>query len=211
MTKLLSTNESIRVINQALAAGNQLRLHQNGFIQLDMMDGVSRLHIWADDMLKAQDPRTPIHNHRFCFESQVILGQLTHVEYEWLNEETHMNNIQNNDPVCELFTGAGDYEHLVSTGQMGTVHMTGQFQLPAGRMYSFSHGFYHDSWGHGLTATIMTKTEVDCIPFATVVVPLGEGGPDNNFRRDQYPQSDMMEYVARVLEALHELDNRRHV
>lgn len=203
---ILTPGESTVLINLALMAGNQPRLHQNGFVQLDLLDGNSRLHIWSDHMLKAQDPRTPIHNHRFSFSSQVILGQLTHVEYEWVNERSRMNEILDSDIVCELFTGAGDYEHLVPTGQMGTYHETGRFQLPAGMRYTFEHSRYHDSWGHGLTATIMTKMEVDKIPFATVVVPLGEGGPDNEFRRDQYSQDELMPFVRDVLAGLQALN-----
>lgn len=206
--QLLSASEIIACINSALSAGNQIRMHQNGFLQLDLLDGKSRLHIWSEELPKAQDPRTPIHNHRFCFDSKVILGKLTHVKYEYVPAI----QAKNGEGVCQLFTGAGDYEHLVLVKDTeGAVREKVRFDFSAGELYSFGHGLYHDTWGNGLTATIMTKTVTDCIPFATVVVPLGEGGPDNTFRRDQYKQRELMPFVLDVIDTLWELDNRRHV
>lgn len=187
-------------IERALAAGNQLRLHQNGFIQLDLPDEKSRLHVWSEELPKAQDPRTPIHNHRFCFKSKIIVGELTHQEYIWVPAE----RARDGDVVCRLYTGSGDYQNLVLAPEPyeGAVWEGGTFIYQVGDEYHFQHGAYHDSWGKGLTATIMTKTETDCIPYATVVVPLGEGGPDNDFRRDQYPQEVLMPFVAGVLAEL---------
>lgn len=215
---ILSASGSIVCIKLALNAGNQVRMHQNGFLQLDLLDGMSRLHIWSEELPKAQDPRTPIHNHTFDFNSQIILGKLTHVEYDWIEiieEQDGLEQlpvgINNDDPVCYLYTGSGDYQNLVPVGVEGTVHETGRFDFGVDDVYSFQHERYHDSWGNGLTATIMTKTALNQIPRATVVVPLGEGGPDNSFRRDQYPQELLMPFVQGVLAGLMDLDGRRHV
>lgn len=202
-------NWIVQQIERALAEGNRLRLHQNGFIQLDLL-GLenSRLHIWSQGMPKAQDPRTPIHNHTFCFKSTIIVGELTNVEYNWVDADRAVNG----DPVCHLYTGSGDYEELVVVPESeGTFYEFNKHTYKPGYTYHFPHGAYHDSWGNGLTATIMTKTNIGCISQATVVVPLGEGGPDNSFRRDQYPQEELMPFVLDVLSGLHELDNRRHV
>lgn len=208
---MISNQEAILLINLALGAGKQLRLHQNGFIQLDLLADNFRLHIWSPNMPKAQDPRTPIHNHTFDFSSQVLVGELVHQEYEWIPERSRIGEIVDQDIICELFTGAGDYEHLVPTGVMGTYHEGERLVIQPGYTYAFQHGKYHDSWADKLTATIMHKTAVHQIAMATVVVPLAEGGPDNDFRRDQYPQETLMPFVARVIGSLQDLENRRHV
>lgn len=188
------------LIEAALAEDNKLRLHQNGFIQLDLLDD-TRLHIWDENIPVAQSPRSPIHNHTFSFYSQVLTGELTHVEYDWINLKDIKPALKTDMVYC-LYTGSGDYQNLVSTQIWGTARESSRLVIPAGEAYRFKYGLYHDSFGKGLTATIMTKTEVNRIPFATVVCEPAIGAPDNSFRRDKYPQHVLMPFVKAVLEKI---------
>lgn len=191
------------MIAGALREGNQLRLHQNGFIQLDLLDGKSRLHIWDKEIPPAQNPRSPVHNHRFCFSSYILCGELINQHYTWHStEEMYSLPIKDNDPYCELYTGSGDYQNLVPLGIAGTVREGRGVSYTAGERYFFPHGAYHDNFFHGLTATIMTKEHENCIPLASVVVEPGTGAPDNAFRRDKYSQQELIPFVEQVLERL---------
>lgn len=190
------------LIEASLAEGNKLRLHQNGFIQLDLIPN-TRLHIWDENIPVAQSPRSPIHNHTFSFYSQVLTGELTHIEYEWIGiEQVYTKPIRDEDIVQGLYFGSGDYENLIFTGIWGTSRETSRLIIPAGEAYTFKYGLYHDSLGKGLTATIMTKTDMNRIPFATVVCEPAIGAPDNTFRRDKYPQHVLMPFIEAVLKKL---------
>lgn len=200
---MISNDKAIVLIERALSAGNKLRLHQNGFIQLDMVrvdqtDPEMRLHIWDKDIPPAQNPRSPIHNHTFSFRSEILCGELTHIEFEWIPAI----KAKEEELVVGLYKGSGDYEHLEFTGEWGAVRETGRHYYDPGTEYTFDFGKYHDSLGKGFTATMMTKTLYHQIPYATVVCQPSIGAPDNTFRRDKYPQSALMPFVEALLERL---------
>lgn len=166
-------------------------LHPNGFIQQELAGGL-RLHVWHPDIPQAQVRRSPIHDHTFMFESEVVLGELTH--------ETFYVNDARIDATHEVY--AVQRVLLVPTTITVRADSSGKQVFKAGRIYNFGGpGNYHDSRGSGLTATIMTKRQIGLAPFSTVLVPIGQE-PDNDFRRDQYPPEALRPFVAMVLEQL---------
>ena len=62
------------------AHGENIRVHGNGFLQLDLPDDC-RLHIFAHPALPSQRQSTHIHDRRFGFGSKVLRGRLVNVCY----------------------------------------------------------------------------------------------------------------------------------
>jgi len=56
------------------------RFHGNGFIQV-YLNELTRLHIWSQDLPATRVQNARIHDHRFTFISQVLLGALIDVRY----------------------------------------------------------------------------------------------------------------------------------
>ena len=66
-------------VKSRLSVGNP-RQHGNGFFQLDLYNEY-RLHVWDPAYPLPQKVATPIHDHRFAFESLVLYGTQKHVTY----------------------------------------------------------------------------------------------------------------------------------
>lgn len=148
--------------------------HENGFIELPLGGGASRLHVWPDVPLIKQKTDNPIHDHRFDFESVVLTGWLEHCVYR-LRDHTGRR-----PPTHRV--------HVVERGRLRPIEQRVSFsittvvELPEGASYSFAAREFHTSYGTGLTATIMTKTAV-YDGTSRVLCPLGQV-PDNDFDRE---------------------------
>lgn len=165
-------------------------LHPNGFIQHDLSPGV-RLHIWSPDLPQAQKVYTPIHDHAFWFESQVMIGKLVHKRYKLmpLPGATH-----------RVYAVEGAL--LVPTDEVGFAYLTKVDTLLAGETYEFGGpGKYHVTEGEGLTVTVMRKTHSASFSTPRVLVPKHQE-PDNDFRRDQYDEALLKSWVRPVLRYL---------
>ena len=171
-----------------------LSLHPNGFIQYDLPYG-KRLHIWHPDLPLAQEVYTPIHDHTFSFHSRIVLGRLTHVEYEFERDVS-------GDYLLHGAVRDGDLDtKLVPMGMVGHMTAIRQLTLSVGYEYTFRYGRFHTSEGSRLTATIMEKTSTNDTPFPRIAVPVGTP-PDNNFRRQEVDIALLQQYVDRVLEEI---------
>lgn len=175
-----------------------LQLHPNGFLQFDLPDG-KRLHIWDPDLPKSQDPQTPIHDHTFTFESEVVLGTLAHETYQAAAER-----FGNSEGMTHRVWAVNDDGLLIPTARTVVLQVAPLTLIGTGSTYTFGGpGNYHDTHGlrDTLTATIMRKVTTGLAPNPEVVVPLGVE-PDNAFRRDQYPDTQLWPFVDRVLSLL---------
>ncbi len=155
------------------------RLHGNGFIQLDLAHD-QRFHVWSPD-LPRQSVSTQIHDHRFSFSSEVVLGLLSHTVYEvnYGVNETHSiytAKKRNKDDTVLVKADMDCWPRIVS-----------EVKLAAGSTYTFSWGTFHESGADRLTATIMTKTIVFHSHTPRVLVPK-DSEPDNEF--DRYAQDE---------------------
>lgn len=168
-------------------------MHPNGFIQYPLNDG-ARLHIWSPLLPEAQKVKTPIHDHTFDFMSIIIMGKLEHITYC----ETAHKLAFGDDAVLDtthLLWGAADV--LQPTASAVGLEEADHLFLASGSRYTLQAGKFHESRGHGLTATIMTKTALFATPWAYVAIPHGVE-PDNTFRRDQYSHDYLFEFVQRL-------------
>lgn len=167
------------------------RLHPNGFIQYDLPDDRGRLHIWHPDLPVAQIVHTPIHDHTFDFESQVIFGSLTHTPFTF--DQRPDGDYRLYRAVVEF----GEDTRLEPTTRVGNMVSGGAIDFFKGDRYSFFAGRFHTSTAQVLTATIMQKTATGVFPQPYIAVPVSVN-PDNNFRRYQYGVEELWEYVEQV-------------
>lgn len=176
-------------------AGN-IRVHPNGFIQLDLMptdatwhashkEGHSganlRLHIWNPPAhpLPRQDTVNEVHDHVFDMLSHVIVGELTQRLYCFViglepKEWTH-------ELYRAVYTKSRD-SRLEPTGFSGKLDVWEEFSILAGEEYEQPAFTLHDSDPEdNCVVTVMEKTEIHN-GMAHVVCPIGVE-PDNSFDR----------------------------
>jgi hypothetical protein len=182
-------------INELLLAGEEPRVHGNGFIQLDLPDG-SRLHVW-DDAVPRQEVSSSIHDHAFGFNSTVICGKLVNIEYIL---HYHLNGFY---AICTPQRREGTEDtKLMPTGQRANLTVLRMDTYTKGQSYHFEPLVFHDTQHDGLTATIMRKTErLQVEP--RVLVPFGTE-PDNEFDRDSFDPGILWPIIDRALEASNE-------
>lgn len=178
-----------------------IRVHGNGFIQMDLIGGM-RLHVWHPDIPRQKVP-TPIHNHRFSFTSRVVAGVIYHQEYS-------------------VYALAPGYHHQPSevyhryTYDVGTPKVSalrradtktfGLLQGPskdlrAGETYYFKAGAYHTTEptvNGGISATIMWKTGTDEEVEPSVMCQ-SDKEPDNEFLKFTHNEPWLIDLVKDVL------------
>src|SRR5882762_4267748 len=130
---------------------NRPYTHQNGFIQLSINDNV-RFHVWhGPDLREAlgvqkQKTNSPIHDHRFDFESEILCGALTHIEYRTIEH-----------PEGEYVIHATDGGKLVSLNVRVRATAYIETTYKRGDEYQFGARRFHESKATTLTATLMRK------------------------------------------------------
>lgn len=173
-------------------------VHENGFIQLPL-DPVTRLHVWPDGPVQRQKTNSPIHDHRFAFESYVLKGMLEHVEYEWWQDTVQPTHrlfqvVQRVDAEGRMGWGV-----LTATDETGFLKVHGRVKLPAGGAYTFGSRRFHASIGDGLTATVMIKRKNYPEYTPRVLAPLGQM-PDNDFNREEANDPELLwGYIERAI------------
>jgi hypothetical protein len=170
----MTIGEVLAIIQAKVAARSGAPVvHENGFIQLPLSDRI-RLHVWPDGPIVKQATDSPIHDHRFAFESYVLRGMLTHIEYEWWQDQTK--------PTHRLHVVKPPKPGLTPTDETGFLKIHSQYRLGADSAYTFGARRFHQSIGHGLTATVMVKTKNYPEYDPRVLCPIGQV-PDNDFNR----------------------------
>lgn len=198
------------------SGGGNIRVHPNGFIQLDLEpveeswhkshkrghSGASRrLHIWNPPGIELPHQKTvnEIHDHVFDMRSTLIRGRLIQKLYWFVigaaEEATH-----------ELYRAVyakNSDSRLEATGILGVIKLAQAYPIFADDGYT---GFYnqqaftfHDSDpGNGLVVTVMEKTKIHD-GDASVLCPI-ETPPDNSFdRASAAPTEELWEAVFRSL------------
>ncbi len=173
------------------------RLHGNGFIQVDL-DETTRFHVW-DLSLPRQKVSTQIHDHRFDFESHVLLGTLNHDVYTvYTVLDPHLPQ-HYRVHVAEVREGPDTM--LTPTSSTVSVVHTDHLELAAGSFYTFPKYKFHESGADQLTATMMSKLHVDPTHNPRVLVPLGEK-PDNDFNRYGFQESELWDMVENAVDLI---------
>lgn len=182
------------------------RVHENGFIQLDLDPGYKwspdlkchpaavRLHVWPDGPIRHQRTSSPIHDHRFGFESTVICGVLHNVCYEFLWGGESGGSVTH-----QVY--AAREGKLWPTEICGTPRELYHQVVSAGGRYHARPGELHESRAEGLTATVMVRTELSRLYVPRVLCPVGEP-PDNGFDRESAEEPEVLwGYIGRALAA----------
>jgi len=170
-----------------------IRYHGNGFIQV-VLNPVTRMHIYSPHFLE-DFPRVDnarIHDHKFTFTSQILLGRLINRTYNvWAPGGPHgyyrVDETQKDEP-------------LVRICDCGLVDRSIEV-YSAGESYDFGGPRnFHDAFAEELTVTVMTKTKVD-LDHQARVVSINDVTPDNAFG-SQPDYNDMRREVQRVMRIL---------
>lgn len=171
-------NEALTLVEESIHSGNLPRVHPNGFIQLDLDDeGKRRLHVWRND-LPRQKVYTPVHNHRFDFTSETIVGTLSNITFELGDIDqgpAHREWIVRRDPSSE------ETQLVPTSGVVGLMAVSATL-IPPGNGYEFFAGAFHETGFIHNTVTIINKTEPVPGIESAVLVPEGIE-PDNTFTR----------------------------
>lgn len=178
------------------------RLHGNGFVQLDMLPDPAgrrrRLHVWDPELEGlGQTVRTSIHDHRFSFHSQVIVGRQVHQEYKIVEgADFHVYT-----PQPSYFPGGPQTEDtkLHRAGENTySVREGHRLEVPAGFGYHFDRYLFHDTLPTGRVATVMTVIDRDPEHDPRVLVPVREE-PDNDFDREAVDKAVLWDVIQRAL------------
>lgn len=196
MNVMTPLDEAKTLIREAASdQTKQPRMHPNGFIQLDLAEGV-RLHIWAhDESLPRQATVNTVHDHIFEMKSHVLIGQMVNKTYRFEPYELGDHQIYR-----ASYRAQAD-SVLEPTGIYGGLAVWHEQPVHAGQGYDFDAFEFHDTITHGFTATLMKKTRVfdGCVP--RVICPRGQD-PDNDFVRTDVHVDALWEHVGRVIEQL---------
>ncbi len=171
-----------------------LRVHENGFIQVDLGE-THRLHVWSP-LIPRQKVSTQIHDHRFDFESKCLVGLIFHHEYGVAFRE--------NGPLQTYIWESP--EGLVPT-ENGRCFADELRVIPVneGETYQFDAKEFHETTYNKLSVTLMRKIRTWPAHSPRVLCQVGLT-PDNSFNRYDYGHHLATRKVFR--QAIQELRSR---
>lgn len=196
-----STRRALALIGNIPAlyshAKENMRVHGNGFIQIDIAPHL-RLHIW-EEAIPCQATNTPIHDHRFGFESLILTGTLVNVSYEAIPESRgehvsygRLHRLYN--PVVR--NGEDTVLVPAEDEEVWMLRQTVDYH-PAGSEYSFEAFDFHETRYQGLTATLLRKI-IEYPRHVPRVACLSHLKPDNDFDRYKADRDLMWAIVNEV-------------
>jgi hypothetical protein len=134
-----------------------------GFIQLKLNDS-QRLHFWHPDL--AQDvPEEELHDHRYEFESKILVGELTHQVFEFKQSEDGDHEMVHVS--CEPGKEA-DPKPI----SRGVLVEAGTYVMRAGSSYTFPPTGFHRTIASSAVTLLTRGPKV--AEFARVVRKIGE-------------------------------------
>lgn len=204
--------EFVRMNVERLRAegGGNIRVHPNGFIQVDLavVEGswhdshhkghsgsTLRLHIWNphDHKLPRQGTVNEVHTHVFDMRSTIIRGIMEQHIYsfvtgsEWYEHRNARDPMGNEPPKVKLYKAvyakSGD-SRLEDTGLAGMMVEDFHWSVEQGKIYNQPAFTFHDSDAKGCVVTVMEKLEVHD-GDAYVLVP-ADIEPDNSYDRSGF-------------------------
>lgn len=177
-----------------------ISLHGLGFLQVKL-GGRQRLHVWHPDLPRRRCyEHSAIHDHRFRFRSQVLVG--TQYNHTYMTAEPQGMAVATHT----LYKHDGDRSQFgnrpwIPDGDVSVFHRNRE-EVKAGADYHMAEFVYHSTepGGDGRVATLMTKTFEDKERAAHSSCSIGVQ-PDVDFDRKQMSPSDMWAVVREVLES----------
>lgn len=178
---------------------SSISLHGLGFIQV-ALGGNQRIHVWHPELPRRDCHRdSAVHNHRFSFTSQVLIGQqinhrmkLTDTVLHRTEEATHMTFLHEGP---RSPTGSRPW---IPDGPV-KMRETGMDSILPGSSYNTAAYEFHwtEPGGDGRVATLMTKTWEGKVG-AHSTCKLGVD-PHVEFDRYQWSDNRLWEVVNDVL------------
>jgi hypothetical protein len=173
---------------------DKITLHGLGFVQVQL-EGNQRLHVWHPELPRRTCfEHSAIHDHRFDFQSRVLIGEQCNFEYR-----------AEPDPEGEYRLYLHEGARTACGGRPwvpdGRVHMVSinSFYVPTGMNYKQKAYHYHRTLpgGDGRVATIMQKLgEYSRGAHSSCLVSVA---PDDQFDRYQWSPAKLWEVVTDVL------------
>lgn len=175
-----------------------ISLHGLGFIQVQL-EGGQRLHVWHPDLPRRRCfEHSAIHNHRFSFESHVLVGQQVNINYQVRNAPegiaTHRLYLHEGPRTAR---GGRPWQPNAPVIMSETERST----IQAGCIYRmYAYDFHRtEPGGDGRVATLMIKTgEGKAGAMSSCAI---SEAPDTDFDRFQLKPNQLWCYVLDVLGA----------
>ena len=176
-----------------------LRIHGNGFLQAETRCG-NKFHVW-DTRLPRQKVQTLKHNHNHGFESTLLIGDITWMEFEIIRDIHPQSPLYMYTP-HQCIPRKGKDTRLEPSGPSCGLTIPREFFLKQGSTYTWPLNMnlfheLHPVWLYGLhtysndaperVVTFIERREY-CDDLPTVLVPRGTR-PDNEF--DRYAHDDI--------------------
>lgn len=170
------------------------RVHPNGFVQLDLGDGM-RLHVWPEDPhhFVPVAPH-PVHDHVFDMESTVVRGCLIQTVYAPRLEH---GGKPSHEVLTANYHSATD-SSLVRSGCGVSLGPVSQLEVHPGETYRQPAFTFHETRQQGLTVTLMQQRDIKP-GTCRVLLPLG-AEPLARFDRHAWPESELWDFIAAALE-----------
>jgi hypothetical protein len=189
--------------------GGNIRVHPNGFIQLDLIPvaddwhesyqkghsgATLRLHIWNPPGFKLPHQGTvnEVHTHVFDMHSTIIRGTMEQRIYTFAyGSEWHIHRHSN--PPFKLYRAVYEKNsdsRLEYTGLMGALIEDFHWSVHQKQTYTQPAFTFHDSDARDCVVTVMEKTQVH-EGDAYVLVP-ADVEPDNSYDRANAAPEDYL-------------------
>ena len=146
------------------------RVHGNGFIQI-RLDRDRRLHIWPYPLVPCQETPSPIHDHRFGFTSQVLVGSLLDKRYTVASDKLGEYQVWTVGSRPDDPARAG--EQLIPTSVYAFATPLSTSRYYRGTTYTMLPFIYHETVPLRFTITLMVKTLITPTE-PRVLVPRGK-------------------------------------
>ena len=178
---------------QMRLAASEPRQHGNGFFQIDLHNGY-RLHVWDPEHIHSQHLAVPIHDHRFSFESMVLVGEQHHVTYDV--------DFGSDAPTHQIYKAIPrllEDTALIPTEMMVRISNPHEQIILAGDKYSFEYKQFHETPNVDYVVTLLEKTKIDVEHDARILCPVGLQ-PDNDFTRYDMSPFEQWEVIRKAVE-----------
>lgn len=175
-----------------------ISLHGLGFIQVQLQGG-QRLHVWHPDLPRRRCfEHSAIHDHRFDFESLVLIGTQINIEYEAVEDKHAAGPLTHTLYLHEGNRTPNGGRPWVANGEVVMTEVD-RTTIPAGESYRMRAYNFHrtEPGGNGKVATIMQKL-CEHPDGATSSCVIGIE-PDTDFDRFQLSPTQLWTYVLDVL------------
>ncbi len=164
-----------------------------GFAQIYLAPEV-RLHIWHPDLPTEPEAFGCRHSHRFDFQSAVLLGSITNIFLEPIDDGLAHGYFD----IFEVQPAhLGSQEPAIVTRGVD-VRITAIEVTHAGGGYDFPKGVYHESHGNGITATVMKKLNQEDA-WAGILAPRGQP-PKHGMAEEKITKDALVHLCVGVIE-----------